>query len=32
MQVFVTTKGDESGQGATDLPSQAAQDVEAAKE
>jgi hypothetical protein len=31
-QVFVTTKGDDAGQGATDPPLQAAQDVEAAKE
>jgi hypothetical protein len=30
--VFVTTKGDDVGQGATDPPSQVAQDVEAAKE
>jgi hypothetical protein len=32
MQVFVTTKGNDAGQGADDPPSQAAQDVEAAKE
>jgi hypothetical protein len=32
MQVFVTTKGDDAGQGAADPPSQEAQDVEAAKE
>jgi hypothetical protein len=32
MQVFVTTKGDDTRQRATDPPSQAAQDVEATKE
>jgi hypothetical protein len=31
-QVFVTNKGDDAGQRAADPPSQAAQDVEAAKE
>jgi hypothetical protein len=31
MQVFVTTNGDDAGQGAADPPSQEAQDVEAAK-
>jgi hypothetical protein len=31
-QVFVTNKGDDAGQRAADLPSQVAQDVEAAKE
>jgi hypothetical protein len=30
--VFVTTKGEDAGQGATDSPSQEAQDVKAAKE
>jgi hypothetical protein len=30
--VFVTNKGDDTGQRATDLPSQVAQDVETAKE
>jgi hypothetical protein len=30
--VFVTNKGDDAGQGATDPPSQVARDVEAAKE
>jgi hypothetical protein len=30
--VFMTSKGDDAGQGATDLPSQVAQDVEAARE
>jgi hypothetical protein len=31
-QVFVTNKGDDAGQGAADPPSQAAQDIETARE